>query len=79
MRFRVSCYAFAASPIDRVDKVLRMLRVLRFPICDVKPLPSIVQRTLAFGSPQRGYAFSTSPSDRLDKVLKMLRVLRFLE
>ena len=47
------------SPIDRFDKVLR---VLRFPICDAKPLSSIVPSTPGLRPAPRGYAFYDNPT-----------------
>ena len=63
------------TPTDRFDKVLRMLKVLRFAICDAKPLSSSVTSIHLL----QGNAFLASLKDRLEKLLKVLKILRFFE
>ena len=48
---------FASITTDRLEKVLKMLRVLRFLTGKNNRYHPLSRLTLAFGPPQRGYAF----------------------
>ena len=62
-------------PTDRFEKVLKILKLLRFAICDAKPLSSSVTSIPLL----QGNAFPASLKDRLEKLLKVLKILRFFE
>ena len=88
---RFGLVPFTVIPTDRFDKVLRVLKVLRFSNRNIKPLFSIVPsisglrpapeelRFIGFkvyGLRFKVYGF---PGYRLKKFLRLLRFLRFIE